>query len=103
MNHKISELDLDYPVLSILNNKGSLSTSSIKSLLKSYLKPSGHNLDPLMNRTDVKIDQIIRNIVSHRGESPNNIMTRRLVLYNNGYWSITEKGKKQLEIYKRHY
>lgn len=101
MKHKISELELDYHILDILNNTTSLTTSEIKSLLKYRLKPSGPNLDPLMNRTDVKIDQIIRNVVSHRESSPNNIITRKLVSYINGYWSITEKGKKHLSLYKK--
>ena len=45
------------------------------------------------------IDQIVRNIVSHRDNSSNNIIYRGLVSYNAGLLNITALGRDELEIF----
>lgn len=89
---KIGELDLEYLVLYILQNHHNISTSELKSLIRNFAQPSGVNLTPLMNRNDEVIDQIVRNIISHRNDSSNNIINRGLITYSNGLLDITQKG-----------
>jgi len=101
IQRKLSEDDLTIPVLYILYTRGAMNTSSLKRNILAMLKPSGSNLDPLENRNDTKITQIIRNIISHRNDSFNNIIRRGLVDYNSstGVLSITQSGIQVLDNY----
>jgi hypothetical protein len=94
---KLGEYDITDAAMYILLEAGTqLSTSDMKEEIKDLLEPTGVNNTPLVNRNDAVIDQIIRNVVSHRHESSNNIIYRGYVDYDDGYWSITDKGKKYL-------
>lgn len=93
---KMGEPDIEYPILSILNMCESLTTSQLKHEFRHFTDPSGKNLMSLLNRNDEAIDQIVRNIVSHRKDSSNNMIFRGLINYSNGILSITEKGKDYL-------
>lgn len=96
VDRKLGEPDLEVSVLYILNKSGPLTTSELKEEIHRMLEPSGSNLDPLHNRNDVKIDQIIRNIVSHRSQS-GNLIHDGLIDYNFGTLSITDFGREQLD------
>lgn len=92
---RIREEDLIQPSLLILaqaerSNHGPVSTAQLKVALKSALDQSLSEEDkaPLKNRNDTKIDQIIRNLVSHR-----TLTRKELVNQENGLFSITEAGK----------
>lgn len=63
---KIGERDLDFIVLYILDKHPNICTSELKSYIWHYTEPGGVNLTPLVDRNDMAIDQIVRNIVSHR-------------------------------------
>lgn len=93
---KLSENDIQYPILSILNDSGAMPTSELRERVKKFIEASGENLKPLENRNDTAIDQIIRNIVSHRNDSPSNIIYQGLIDYQGGTLSITQKGKERL-------
>lgn len=71
--NKIGERDLDFIVLYILHNHPNIGTSKLKNYIWYYTEPDGINLAPLVDRSDVAIDQIVRNIISHRNDLPNNI------------------------------
>lgn len=94
---KLSEYDIsDAAMYVLLEEGGSLDTSVVKSRIRELLEPAGPNSAPLLNRNDEAIDQIIRNIVSHRNDSQNNIIAVGYVDYNNGYWTLTDMGKQYL-------
>ena len=93
---KIGERDLDYIVLYIIKTHPNINTSELKIYIWDYTDPAGENLAPLIDRNDKVIDQIVRNIISHRNDSSNNIIYRGLVSYRNGYLNITNLGEKEL-------
>lgn len=96
-NNKIGERDLDFIVLYILDNHPNIGTSELKKYIWHYTEPSGINLAPLVDRNDTAIDQIVRNIISHRNDSSNNIIYRGLVSYDAGILNITPSGRSELE------
>jgi hypothetical protein len=49
----------------------SLSTGELREKVKERLKLTSHDLEPLVNRGDTRIDQIIRNLKCHR-KTPGN-------------------------------
>lgn len=98
--NKISERDLDKVICFILLlNGGSMQTGDLRRGLYSFL--SNHNLlssldtSPLLNRDDEKIDQIVRNIVSHRYFS--GIIYEGFVDYDNGTLFVTQAGINLVE------
>ena len=96
ISSKLGEQDITDAILYILlETGGNINTSAVKSHVRSLLEPTGTNLTPLLNRNDEVIDQIIRNIVSHRDNS-SNIINRGYVSYINGIWNITSSGKNYL-------
>ncbi len=100
ITRKLCEKDLTLPTLYILNSKGKLNTSELKDEIITLLNPGGENLDPLLNRPDTKITQIIRNIISHK-ETSTNIINRGLIKYSDitGDISITNDGIIYLDKY----
>lgn len=102
IERKMGEPDIEYPILSILHDRGPLTTSQLKKYFRDFTAPSGVNLMPLLNRNDEAIDQIVRNIISHRNDSSNNMIYRGLINYSSGILSITEKGKEYLRGLSEH-
>ena len=96
---KIGERDLDFIVLYILNNHPNIGTSELKKYIWYYTEPGGINLAPLVDRNDTAIDQIVRNIISHRHDSTNNIIYRGLVSYSLGLLNSTDAGRAALDIF----
>lgn len=93
---KLGEQDITDAVMYILLEANrELTTSTVKAKVRELLEPAGKNLTPLLHRNDEVIDQIIRNIVSHRDNS-SNIINLNYINYKNGFWSITETGKQHL-------
>lgn len=58
------------------NNKRPVSTTQLRLDVKSSLPLSIADLDPLKSRTDKKIDQIARNVISHNTLTKNGLATR---------------------------
>ena len=96
---KIGERDLDFLVLYILERHPNITTSELKDYIWEYTDPRGMNLLPLVDRNDVAIDQIVRNIISHRRDSSNNIINRGLVSYDGEVLNITPSGQAKLDDY----
>lgn len=100
----MGEANIEYPILSILRDCGKLTTSGLKIKFRDFTQPTGINSLPLLNRNDEVIDQIVRNIVSHRSNSKNNMIYRGFINYDGGFLSITKEGIKYLgELSKRLY
>lgn len=95
--NKIGERDLDFIVLYILDKHPNIDTSELKEYIWYYTEPDGVNLVPLVDRNDMAIDQIVRNIISHRNDSSNNIICRGLVSYDRGVLNITSSGRVALD------
>ncbi len=93
---KLGEPDISDAVMYALLDAGEeLHTSEVKTRVRNLLEPAGPNRAQLLNRNDEAIDQIIRNIVSHR-DSQNNIICRGYIDYNDGYWELTDEGRDYL-------
>lgn len=94
---KLGEADItDAAMYALLDAGCPLDTTEVKARVRDLLEPAGVNRTPLMNRNDQVIDQIIRNIVSHRHDSPNSIIYCGYVDYNNGFWELTDVGRDYL-------
>jgi len=94
---KFGEHDISYAILFILDKYGQLDTGSLKDLLRTEFIFEDENRAPLMNRNDEKVDQIIRNIVSHR-KSSTNIINKGWINYDDKkILSITSIGKEILK------
>lgn len=94
---KLGEADItDAAMYALLDAGRPLDTTGVKARIRDLLEPGGINRMPLIHRNDEAIDQIIRNIVSHRHDSPNNIIYRGYVDYDDGYWELTDEGKDYL-------
>lgn len=96
INTKLGEGDITDVVLYVLIDKGRMDTTRMKREIRRILEPEADNLAPLLNRNDQAIDQIIRNIVSHKDGS-RNIICRGLVDYDDGMWEITDRGRDVFE------
>lgn len=97
IERKMGEQDIEYPILFILNDNGAMTTSELKREFRDFTQPIGANLMPLLNRSDEAIDQIVRNIVSHRFDNKTNLIYRGLIDYDYGFLSITADGKEYLK------
>gem|GEM_PF-4780060 len=100
ITRKLGEPDLTMTTLYILYTKGNMATSQLKDEIIRLLDPQGENLDPLENRADTKITQIIRNMISHKNNTTN-IIYRQLINYNEntGILSVTARGIQHLESF----
>lgn len=105
ITNKIGERDLDFAVLYLLatHNTEIIDTTKLKALIFDFVNPGGINLAPLLHRNDTAIDQIIRNIISHRFDSSNNIINRQLVTYDGLRLRISDKGKSYLDNMMKSY
>ena len=86
MLHRLAELQWD--------NKRPVSTAQLRKDIKALVPLAVQDLAPLKNRSDTKVDQIVRNIVSHNTLTKNKWATRS----DKGF-VITNAGKaKVLDI-----
>jgi hypothetical protein len=97
---KLGEHDIEIAVLYILKTYGDMDTAQLKQKIIQMINPQGANLDPLVNRNDTKIHQIIRNIVSHR-DNPGNLIHDGYVSYDKTtrMLSITRNGEYFLDSF----
>ena len=68
MSDRIPEGDLVFPALDCLCNSptGRISTTRLREYLTDTLTPKGEDTDILAGRSDMKFDQKVRNLKSHR-------------------------------------
>ncbi|MCK1238879.1 hypothetical protein MX111_05450 [Streptococcus uberis] len=91
---RILERDLEAIICYVLNIEGPLNTTQLRERVRSFLERHNElnqgDLEGLLNRNDEKVDQIIRNMVSHRYAS--GIIYEGLVDYQDGILSVTQDG-----------
>ena len=87
------EGDIYLIALLIIYRDEGCDTAFLRESLKSKLVFSPSDRMPLENRPDYRIDQIIRNLVSHRTLERYGYAQRR-----QGRWFITEKGERVLAL-----
>ena len=93
----VREYDLTLPVLRILDMSllGELTTTEIRKLVRQEVQLSESDYWPLKNRKDFRIDQIVRNLKSHKGQ-PGNIVFEGLVEDVPKGLRIIPKGRHKL-------
>lgn len=101
----IGEHDLYIPALECANRRedGFISTSDLIEKLTEIFNPTGEDALQLDGRSDTRFSQVVRNIISHRNDSPNNLIHMGYATYDKdrGGIQITEQGKKFLQPFIR--
>ena len=89
-----SESDLILPVLVALEAapRGRLATGALRQRVKEAVTLDAVDLQPLRNRSDQRIDQIIRNLKSHRAV-PGNPFAEGLLRDVPRGFEITNEGR----------
>lgn len=92
-----TESDVIVPVLRVLGEtpNGYLPTGEVRKRVKATINLTGEDLRPLTNRPDTRIDQIIRNLKSHRKVPGNPFFEGLLRDVPRGY-ALTERGRQRL-------
>ncbi len=88
------ENDIIEPVLRVLAEapNGTLPTGEVRDRVKARLRLTPADLEPLRNRSDQRIDQIIRNLKSHRSV-PGNPFQEGLLEDVPGCFRLTALGR----------
>jgi hypothetical protein len=96
-----SESEIVVPVLRVLMEapNGCLPTGEVRRRVKARLRLSADDLRPLANRPDVRIDQVIRNLKSHRNVPGNPFFDGLIRDVHRGY-AITKRGLEALSSVK---
>ncbi|WP_204114180.1 winged helix-turn-helix domain-containing protein [Shimia biformata] len=94
----VHENELTRPVLEVLNESllGELTTTEIRRAVKERVALSVEDLAPLQNRSDQKIDQVIRNLKCHR-KTPGNPFCEGFIEDVPRGFRITERGRAYLK------
>lgn len=92
-----TENDLVLPVLRVLGDapNGVLPTQEVRQRVKATLRLTTEDLRPLANRPDSRIDQMIRNLKSHRNVPGNPFHEGLLRDVHRGY-ALTELGRRRI-------
>ncbi|MEM6310741.1 MAG: hypothetical protein AAF754_11880 [Pseudomonadota bacterium] len=93
----IGEQDVAVPVMQILDESllGELTTTEVREEVKRRVKLDQTDLQPLENRNDFRIDQIVRNLKSHKKTPGNPIFEGLMEDVPRGF-RITERGRRYL-------
>ena len=94
----INEHQLTRPILKVLDGSslGELPTTELRQELRRRLPLASEDLEPLRGRSDQRIDQIIRNVKSHK-RVPGNPFADGLLRDVPRGFRITEKGRAIIE------
>ena len=92
-----TEHDVTLPVLTVLSEEpsGQLATGELRHKVRERLPLDQQDLWPLNNRSDQRIDQIIRNLKSHKATPGNPFCEGLLQDVPRGY-AITDRGRAYL-------
>jgi hypothetical protein len=88
------EHDVVLPVLAVLDAdpRGRLDTGTLRRRVKAVIPLDAADMQPLRNRSDRRIDQIIRNLKSHKA-TPGNPFAEGLLNDVPRGFEITEAGR----------
>lgn len=92
-----TESDVIIPVLTVLatSREGQLLTRDVRREVRSIITLTPEDLEPLANRSDQRIDQVVRNLKSHKKCEGNPFREGLLEEVPRGY-RITASGRKFL-------
>jgi hypothetical protein len=92
-----TESELVLPVMRVLGDapNGLLPTGEVRQRVKANLRLTAEDLRPLANRSDRRIDQLIRNLKSHRNVPGNPFHEGLLRDVHRGY-ALTELGRRMI-------
>jgi hypothetical protein len=98
---RTKEADLIDPTLALIAKYGDpeygLEISVLAKKLRELIKPSSEDLLPLKGRTDDRLSQVIRNLVSHRTlEKRNLAVYRKGTALTKGSYVLTELGRESV-------
>lgn len=90
-----TEAEVVGPILSVLRRapKGILSTTEIRAEVKKLLPLTAYDLEPLRNRPDTRIDQVIRNVKCHKNVPGNPFFEGYFEEVPRGF-KLTAKGRR---------
>jgi hypothetical protein len=93
-----SENQLIWPVLKVLEetHDGQLPTGQVRKRVRETIHLTPSDLAPLPSRSDQRIDQIIRNLKSHKTAAGNPFAEGLLEDVPRGF-KLTEAGRRMLE------
>lgn len=101
MASRTREINLIMPALRLLKecqdpNQG-LSTFDLRRQLRMSIEPTAADLEPLKNRADDRLSQVLRNLISHRTLERKGLATYyRDPITNEGFYRLTKKGAETL-------
>jgi hypothetical protein len=97
----ITEEDVVLPTLEVLDESliGELTTTQLRQELRERLPLSAVDMKPLRNRSDQRVDQIIRNLKSHKKATGNPFFEGLLVDVPRGF-RITDTGRRFVRSYR---
>lgn len=87
--NKHGENDIIPAVMEVLKQRRAVQTSYLVEVVPGMLPLTDHDKEILPSRSDARITQIIRNLVSHR-----KLVRMKLATYQNRRLVITPKGMK---------
>jgi hypothetical protein len=92
-----TESEVVVPVLRALGNapNGYLSTGEVRQRVKAAIRLTVEDLSPLANRPDYRIDQVVRNLKSHKNVPGNPFFEGLIRDVPRGY-AITDRGRHLL-------
>jgi predicted restriction endonuclease len=94
MERRIDEKTLILPALYLIGEKPGIRTTELIEALTEYFRPEGEDAKILAGRKDTKFSQKVRNLKSHRDSNG----MAQWTIYDNGAYTLTEEGKRYLEI-----
>lgn len=88
-----TERDLIVPALLAMRERPEgVDTSDLIHRLTAMLNPTGHDMEIIEGRSDTYFSQKVRNLKSH-----DTLESLDLASYNDGIWTMTDKGREYLE------
>lgn len=94
-----TEKEIIKETLHIIEEHGEMTITELKLLLHDAMQPSGEDLAPLKNRKDLKFDQKVRNMISHRDY--NQLSTYFSYDKDSGLIRLKQNISKRVESHKR--
>lgn len=102
VNGRTREVHLIEPAIALIAKYGDaengLEISVLAEKLREVIKPSAEDLMPLKGRTDDRLSQVIRNLVSHRTLEKRGLATyRKGAALTRGSYVLTEAGRASVK------
>ncbi|WP_143540691.1 hypothetical protein [Rhizobium sp. L43] len=102
VNGRTSETDLINPAIALIARYGDeengLEIAVLAKKLREIIRPTAADLMPLKGRSDDRLSQVIRNLVSHRALEKRGLATyRKGEALTRGSYVLTDLGKASVK------